>query len=621
MSKFFDDLNPDQLAAASCLSHCLTIAAPGSGKTKMLAAKASHLLSMGKTVTAVTFTRDSALELRARIISQAGADVQQRLLVGTFHSIDLLMAFPERAKSAMGADILKHSRSNVGQPWVLVKEGFRRGAVARAYDLARPDDVKFEDATAVIEGLKSGQVKPKSVEETLLVNAYTEILDRHGVIDFQDILLKTNEALRTKTLTPLKTDHLLLDEFQDTDLPQLTWAFYHSSAGSVVTAVGDDDQSIYGFRRALGYEGMMRFESELRATRIVLGLNYRSHHEVLAPALALIDINLNRTPKALVSNKGLGGSSYWEKFQNRKLEAAACALLTKEAVALGQSVGILTRSNKRLDEIDAACAAAGIDYTRSAGDSVLHTREMSVMMAALGCMTRSNAKDVDEFLAWCQIDEFDLATLQKSYPKGVFSAIKSRADIGKSSVKDITKKTVVRLGKLFDQWKVFISTGGAEMAVYGVIDILIGFTDDKQSQRMLNVVAPIVIPQYVREPVGQPEPNHQTIFERCLENVRKAIAGQGSKNENQTAAVSLMTAHGSKGLEFDVVWIAGAEAETFPDKNSGVQEERRLFFVAMTRARKNLWVSASGSTEISQFISESALHRVPNGTFVTSEKL
>lgn len=618
MADFFSDLNPSQREAAACANHCLTIAAPGSGKTKMLAAKASQVLTQGQTVTAVTFTRDSALELRDRIIKQAGPEVLPRLLVGTFHSIDLLMAFPGKAKSAMGSDILKYSQSSLKQGWVIVKEGMRRSAVARAFAASMPLDVELEDATSIIEGIKSGQVKPRSSEETQMVEIYTEILTRHGVIDFQDILLKTNEGLQAGAISPLRCDHLLLDEYQDTDLPQLNWALHHAKAGSIITAVGDDDQSIYGFRRALGYEGMLRFETELSSTRVVLGLNYRSHSEILTPSAKLIQKNLGRMPKLLVSSKGPGGSAAWERFSTRSFEAMACARTVKTATMAGQTVGVLARTNKRLDDIESACVSLEIPYSRTGGDSVLNTRECLVFMSAFGCMTRDNAKDSDELLAWCGVDEYDLATLNKTFGASIFSASRKRTEIGKASVSDNTKSTVVKLAKLFQEWKSFIKTGGTETVVEGLVAILKSHTEDKLSQKSLEVVSGILAvdkSSYVGQDLTM-EQQYQRFLSK-LDSIRDAMGGLKGAVKKEPALVNLMTAHASKGLEFDMVWIIGADNDTFPDKKSGIQEERRLFFVAMTRARKTLWVSASGKIPQSDFFHEADLPRTQSGTFET----
>ena len=614
-SNFLEDLNPDQKEAASCLSHCLTIAAPGSGKTKMLSAKAAFLLSGGSSVVAVTFTRDSALELRERIVKQAGTASLSRLLVGTFHSIDLLMAFPSKAKSAMGADILKHSRSSLKSPWAIVKEGTRRSAVMRAIETSGLPGLEMDTATALIEAIKSGHKKADNDQEEALVATYTGVLKRHGVIDFQDILLLTNEGMATGKITPLKTDYLLLDEFQDTDLPQFAWAMAHAKSGTSITAVGDDDQSIYGFRRALGFAGMQDFAEKLNATRVVLGLNYRSYSEVLTPSSRLISGNLDRMDKALVSNKGPGGHCYWEKFSERVLEAEACLLKAQEALKLGQSVGVLARTNKRLDDVEAQMIKAQVPYSRAGGESLLKTREMMVLVSTLGCLVRDDAKDVDELLAWCGVDEEDLASLHKAFGDGVFAAERNRASLGKAAVKDTTKSLVTKLVKRFTEWRSFIATDGAPFVLAQVVPMLQDYTTDKRSQKMLEVVAEVVI-RPGKKKINQQVNPKLDFFDR-LKQIRDAMSGRPSGDKEDFKPVSLMTAHSSKGLEFDMVWLVGAEVGSFPDKDSGLQEERRLFYVAMTRARKHLWVSASGKPDPSQFVFEAGLQRVPDGTFKT----
>jgi DNA helicase II / ATP-dependent DNA helicase PcrA len=616
LSQHLDGLNPEQLRAASCLTHCLAVAAPGSGKTKMLAAKAAFLLSGNATVTAVTFTRDSALELRERIVKQSGAASMGRLLIGTFHSIDLLMAFPAKARTTMGAEILRHSRSTLKKPWSIVNEGARRGAIARAIEAAGLGGLESDEATALIESIKSGHHSGPDESQRALVAAYTEVLDRHGVIDFQDILLKTNKGIATGTITPLKTDYLLIDEFQDTDLPQFTWAMEHAKAGSMVTVVGDDDQSIYGFRRALGYAGMDDFANRLSATKVVLGLNYRSHSEILSPSTALIRLNEDRMEKALVSNKGPGGHSFWERFSTAALEAKGCLSKVQESLKAGETVGVLARTNKRLNEIEVELIAAQIAYTRAGGDSILKTREMMVLIAALGCLVRDDPKDVDELLAWCAVGEEDLAALHKAFGQGVFAAERNRSAMGKVAVTDATKSLVTKLGRRIIEWRCFIETDGLPFVMKQLVPLLSEHAPDKRSLKLLQVVAEIVATPLAAtlKKTGQ----HRADFAAQLQSIRNAMAGRPTDQAQQLAGVSLMTVHSSKGLEFDMVWVLGAEEGAFPDKDSAVQEERRLFYVAMTRARQHLWISCSGKPNPSQFITEAGIARVPEHTFLTS---
>lgn len=598
-----NSLNPEQKEVALCMGHCLTIAAPGSGKTKTLAVKAAYLLSKGKTVSAVTFTRDAALELRDRIVLIAGKESMPRLLVGTFHSMDLLMAFPNKAKSAMGQEILSKGFSSLSRPWEIVKESTRISIVARALE-ASGVGLELDECSRVIESIKSGHAKPETESHDKLYKTYVELLKRHGVIDFQDILLETNKAIMNGQISPLQTDHLMIDEFQDTDEVQYNWAMLHADAGSILTAVGDDDQSIYGFRRALGYQGMVKLQDRLHATRIVLGLNYRSHSEVLVPSAKIIAVNQDRMEKDLVSFKGPGGSALWDRFNSRTQEAQVAHEWAQAALSSGATVGILARTNKRLDEVEAQCIRAQTPYTRAEGGSILNSREMAVYLSVLGLLTRDDMRDADEVLAWAKVPEEEIKGIHRSLGNSGFVMLDKIA-LAKLSLCADSKSVISSILRLRSDWRTILNTGGINFVLDGVNEFLSQFAgDDKRVVRGLETVREVF-----RKPLGRSSGLDE--IQAHIERVRKNQSGANGKEKEPGNAVSLLTAHGSKGLEYDHVWILGAEDGAFPDKSASVQEERRLFFVAMTRARKHLMVSASGTKPLSPFVDESGLLRRP----------
>lgn len=600
-----DSLNPDQKEVALCMGHCLAIAAPGSGKTKTLAVKAAYLLEKGHTVTAVTFTRDAALELRDRIIALAGREALPNLLVGTFHSIDLLMAFPAKARSGMGSNILKAGHSKLTRQWEIVKEATRRSIVDRAITQAGLV-IERDEGTRLIETIKSGYVKPENEEQAKLVKAYAELLRRHGVIDFQDILLETNKAMANGQISPLRTKHLMIDEFQDTDATQFQWAMQHAGAGCVLTAVGDDDQSIYGFRRALGYKGMSEFHDRLQATRIVLGMNYRSHKEVLDPSATLIRVNQDRMDKDLVAYKGTGGDAFWDRFGTRTDEASMCHEWLRAALDRGETVGVLARTNKRLDVIEAQCVKHGTPYVRAEGGSILQSREMAVFVAAIGLATRNNMLDADEVLAWMQLTEDDIAGIHRTLGnRGIMQL--DAAGLKQLPLAADARSKVSTLVNRFGPWRHVLETGGTKYFVEQIHDLLAAQVgDDNRVKRALETIREIFL-----KPVGKEGSGVAQMSSR-LERIRDMMEGRNQKEDaGDQNKVSLMTAHGSKGLEWDNVQIIGAEQGAFPDETASLQEERRLFFVAMTRARKHLRVSASGSKPLSQFVDEAGLLRVP----------
>ena len=600
-------LNPDQRSVALELGHCLAIAAPGSGKTKTLAVKAAYLLDKGHTVTAVTFTRDSALELRDRIASMVAPELQKNLLVGTFHSIDRLMAFPKMRRSGMGENIISKGHSSLTRQWVIVKDSQRRSFIDRAINECGLD-MEVEEASSTIEAQKSGYLQPETEAHVALQKTYQDLLARHGVIDFQDILLETNRGIERKQISTLQTDHLMIDEFQDTDSTQFKWIMLHAYAGVKLTAVGDDDQSIYGFRRALGYKGMMEFQDRLQATQIILGMNYRSHQEVLSPSSRVIDHNESRMEKDLISFKGEGGSAFWEKFDTRLVEAKAIERWAKKALDKGETVGILARTNARLNIVESEFKRTETPYVRGDGTSIIHTKEMNVLLAMLGMLVRKSRMDMDQVMGWCQISEEEISGIHKTVSDDDIFAF-DKATLAKLVLCEKSRDTYADIVKYRDYWAGQVMDGGNDMPLGGVVKFLQGFVGkNKRSQTMLEIVAGVFAKHFDLK-----NSDSQELADRikAIEDAQRGV-NENERKDGDAPVVSavLTTAHSSKGLEYDNVWILGAEKGAFPDEKASMQEERRLFFVAMTRARKNLVVSASGAKPISNFVEEAQLLRI-----------
>ncbi|MCW5284919.1 ATP-dependent helicase [Verminephrobacter eiseniae] len=609
-----DGLAPQQKAVALHDGHCLAIAAPGSGKTKTLAVKAALNLSRGRTVAAVTFTRDAALELRERIILIAGKQALPSLLVGTFHSIALSMAFPGKQRTPMGSNILRKGFSRLQRPWEIVREGSRRGFVARALKHAELE-MTIDEATAVVEGIKSGQKEPDSHRHAELARMYQEILRRHGVIDLQDIVLHTNRAIAEGVISPLPCDCLLIDEYQDTDLAQYEWSMLHRQA-STLTAVGDDDQSIYGFRRALGYKGMTDFARQLNAQAIVLGMNYRCHAEVLAPAARLIACNMQRMAKALLAHKGAGGVALWERYASRQREAQVCCERARKSLAAGRSMGVLARTNKRLDDMEVQCLKHRVPYTRSEGGSVLKSHEMAVFLAALSALLGMDARDGDVLLAWCGVGEDELKALHAAHGADLLQP-KSKAALAGVDLSPNARKAYAQVQRRFEEWGQLLAAGAVAYVLDKLLGLLIEHTDDKRSVAALEIVCEVF-----SKPVGGAGDDgvvDGTVQMRARVQRTKDMSAQPDKDKKPEGnPVVLLTAHGAKGLEWDEVWLLGAEEGRFPDEASSIQEERRLFYVAMTRARTTLIISAAGKAAISPFVHEAGVERIGEGADVVA---
>lgn len=701
-------LDEAQAEAAAVLDHCLVVACPGSGKTRTLAAKAAKILSRPDArVCAVTFTRDAAVEIRRRILEEAGRDAAGRLAAGTFHGLCWRQLGLAREPVA--------------------SEGERIAYAARAAADARAD-LDPEDALRLIEAGKAGQsVHFPGVDVERMVRAYQDILSRNGKLDFQDLIARAVDGMRRGAVRPVPADFLLVDEFQDTDESQLAWVMEHAAAGAKVTAVGDDDQchppqtriatnrgwmrieyldpgrvaiaafdtgamrpfatrdyrlvrmpfeghlleivvedaptvlctpdhrwwvrpsagggapflaaarnliaeaveipavdgwgraswrllrtvkrvayrgpvfglevlagglyvaeglvthnSIYGWRRALGHAGMERFADLLGARRVALGTNYRSRREIVEAAARLVERNRGRIRKPLRAARPWGGRIAVKAFKTPMEEAAAVA---EAAARSPKGFAVLARANHLLDPVEAALAARGVPYERLGGSSIFDREEAAVMADLLRLAAGTgNGAGVDHALAWAGMLEDDLRALHARFGAAVVAG----------SPKDYDGLPVTRAGvelwrelaRRLAGWRLVAGSGGADLVVEAVAQWMESRAPDKRSA---------VIVDYARMFFAA---RRGTLEERLRG------AGERRKREQDGGAVHLVTMHGAKGLEWDEVWIVGAEETITPDDQAPLEEERRLFYVAMTRAREALTVSHTDRHPPSRFLDE-----------------
>jgi len=590
-------LSPTQYEAATAQGNCLVVACPGAGKTGMLAARAVNLLLQGKSVTAVTFTRDGAIELRERILSKIPESARARLLTGTFHSLCMFMAFPSARKTPIGAEILRQQRSPFREKWAIAGDGERSTCAIAAADEAGLD-AKAEDVLRIIESIKSGE-SAKSQAEAQAAALYDRAMARQGKIDYQDIINNVVRALADGSMSTLRTNHLLVDEFQDTDEKQYAWILAHLKAGTFVTAVGDDDQSIYQFRRAMGYKAMVSFAQDGGSEMVKLEDNYRSHAEILAPAQRLIDQSRNRMPKVLKSYKGNGGSVQAYAFVTRDDEAQAIATAAKEHLEVGRSFAVLTRNNLRLDAVEAALAIKGVPYTRAEGVSLLKSPEAEAMMDAIDCLKGDDIEARNHVLLWAGIDGGSLEALNRLFGGAL---VEARPDDFKNQGASDEAVAVWRsYAKLSKQWARLEANGLGALALQGIGTWLRDRAKSVYSKKTMELCEAMLEPAE---------------GESLMASARKLRGAAKAPKQDMHASkgAKLMTAHGSKGLEFDAVWLAGAEDGVWPDKKSAIDEERRLFYVAMTRARWWLTISCeSNRVKPSPFIVDAGLN-LENGS-------
>jgi len=593
------ELNPEQRQVALHSGHTLAIACPGAGKTKTMATKAALLLDQGDTVCAVTFTRDAALELRERIMKSADPSGKARLLVGTFHSVCLLMATPHKHKGEFGREILASMKSPFASPPTLVKEGIRVSYIHRAI---RESGLKMQvrEATPIIEQVKEAGGKLATIDPEVqqMVDLYVQLMNDAGVIDFQDIILRTNAAMRDGSMSPLPVHHLLIDEYQDTDKAQYEWAAHHGKAGVALTVVGDDDQSIYAFRRALGYAGMEQFATQFGALQVLLGTNYRCRAEILAAAEQLVSRNTQRIEKRLFAAKGPGGTIIWESFKDNTTEYAAAAEEAMIARDEGASFAVIARTNDELTLLQAALTTRGVPYRKTDGRSIFDCPEVQASAALLRLLVKPTSNDLDVVLAWAGMDVDDTRKIRKLF--GVNIMIGSRDDFLNAGISEKGIEIWRTFAKRYAGWAAAKEQGFHATLCFGVHEWLSETLQKPCNHVILDAAREIYKP--VDCTVEQ-----QLATVRAREEKQKAADKKADKSEGEGPVALLTTAHGSKGLEFDRVWIVGLDTGAFPSEKSSLEEERRLMFVAMTRARAILYVSGTKSKKPSLFVTEAGL--------------
>ncbi|MFJ4291218.1 ATP-dependent helicase [Cupriavidus sp. NPDC089707] len=571
LEKVLAVLNPAQREVVDLRQHCLAVAVPGAGKTATIAAKTAVLLADPHvTVGAVTFSKDAAVELRERILALAGAATKRRLLAGTFHSL---------AYKQLG-------RRDGGSAPDIATDGDRTGLLIQVLsDLGL--DWKVEDAIAAVETIKTnfGQVQSGSVEE-VLYRGYQDSLERNGKIDFQDMLRLAVEGMQNGTIEPYPFRYLLVDEFQDTDPLQYQWIASHAQAGSIVTVVGDDDQSIYGFRSALGFRGMESFIRQFDAQSVVLGNNYRCHAEILGTADRIIRNNRDRIPKELVAHKGPGGKVQFQRFADEYAEAVAAMEHLTAAVRNGQSAAVLARTNRILDPVEAICRSHGVKYFRASGKSILNRPEAALMCNLLELVQKTKSTGVDALLSFVGIDTQELRLL---HSKGrANTEQRQRKELLELGLSEASADRYRELMKRLVEWRSLCDRQFYSLVLEGVYEWMMHQTDSDPARRATTTTFDVL------SRLNGP-------FSDRLEFLRR------NNNEPAQDALILTTMHSSKGLEWDRVWIIRAEETVVPDEKSTESEERRLFYVAVTRAREDLRLSMAKKNPTSRFVLEAGL--------------
>lgn len=569
------ELNPFQLRAVTTPGHLTVLACPGSGKTRVLSTRAAHLINSNELgrLCAVTFTRDAANELRNRIVDSCGQEHARRLAIGTFHSLALD----------------QERRVNHGKLPRLINDGERHAILKGCWKAFAPKRT-YEEILKEIDIAKTmmdGHVFEDEAIE-LVFKAYEEAMSADNMMDFSDILLRTVRGMRNGTIPPLPLRWLLVDESQDMDGIQMEWILAHARNGTEITLVGDDDQSLYSFRMALGYKGLVTVSQALNSVELTLPVNYRCAPNILEHAAKLIRHNQDRANKNIKAHKEADGEIVVARLSTRHDECKTIVKRLKEMEPMG-GWAVLARTNGLLDNVEMALNSKGICTKRSGGKSFWEHGVGAIVLGLLRSIAADAWAGACQCLTHCGLGSNWLSTFNAKRGTCIDKlnmALESAPD-------EHAKKKVLALREGMISWRYQAGMGRVNLALCGVID----FVRDNSRDSLKPMLDAVKRNLTERGATG-------TLAQR-LERLQRTQEKEVALDEN---TVHLITLHSSKGLEFDNVWIVGCEEGNLPHIDATEEEERRLMYVGMTRARSRLVVSSAMEEGMeSRFLAEAGL--------------
>ena len=604
----FKGLNAAQTEAVKITSGPLLIlAGPGSGKTKTLTHRIAHLIAncgiKPDEILAVTFTNKAAKEMRSRLARLLERENSWYFMpfMGTFHGICV--------------KILRESGTaiQIDEKFVIYDESDRLGLVKRSMrDLNISDrEVKPQLAVAVISSNKNKMIssaealdQARGQRQKLLAMIYEryEIMRQSAnALDFDDLLLEVVRLFRTKpkvrALWQERFLHILVDEYQDTNYAQYQIVKMLVNEQRNICVVGDDWQSIYSWRGA-DFTNILNFKRDWpEAKEVKLEQNYRSTNNILQAAQRLIEQNQQRTDKKIWTEAGDGKPIDVIETRDEVDEANRVAEIVKQVALDGHSladVAVLYRANAQSYQIEQAFVRYQIPHKVIGGVRFFDRKEIKDILAyikliyqpldsasllrAINTPARGiGSVTVDNFITWQQTTKYSL--------------VEALYHLEESPLKAVAKTRLERFAKIISQIEQLFKISLAPSEIIDKTIIISGYKD------YLNDGSAEGEDRLANLGVLVGEASLYGDIESFLEDTALMSSSDQVADDNQ---VSLMTMHAAKGLEFPVVIVVGMEEGTFPharayEDPSELEEERRLCYVAMTRAKEELYLTYAGS--------------------------
>lgn len=629
VSEIFEGLNEEQRSAVSQIDGpVLIVAGAGSGKTRVLTCRVANILSQGyrpSGILALTFTKKAASEMKERISLMVGENKARQVVMGTFHAVFVrflreyceILGYPRDFTIYDTSDSQSAVKTCIRE-LKLDDKVYRPKAVLSRISSAKNNLVSVSGYRANIKAqmTDSHAKMPRIVD---IYAAYQDKLLKSGVMDFDDILvnmhrLLSSDASARKALSE-RFSHIMVDEYQDTNKVQYEILKLLVGASRNICVVGDDSQSIYAFRGAR-VQNILSFRKDYPDCRIFrLERNYRSTRTIVDAANTLIEKNTQRIPKVCRSEGEMGEpiavrSAFSEQNEAVMVVSGILDRMRREH-ATYSDFAILYRTNAQSRPLEEALRARNLPYMIYSGNSFFERAEVKDLMAYFKLVV--NPEDDESFKRVVNkpargIGDTTLAALYNAAHSHGISLFKAAwaQDLELFGLKQaaiaklrqfcslIDTLAAMRQSTDADQLARLISDRSGIYALYKADNSVEGQSKAANVEELVNSVV-----AYVEEQKEEEEQGIVTLGD-YLENVSLLSNVDVADEEDASNRISLMTVHSAKGLEFPYVFIVGLEENLFPSGgmvsgSQDIEEERRLMYVAVTRAKKALALSYATS--------------------------
>jgi DNA helicase-2/ATP-dependent DNA helicase PcrA len=609
---YFDGLNTPQAEAVRSLDGpVLVLAGAGTGKTRVLTTRLAHLISTGTArpwnVLAVTFTNKAAREMRERVAAVIGP-VAEQVWLGTFH--------------ALGAKILRRHAELVGlrPDFTILDADDQQRLLKQILQASNIDDKKWPARAmmGVIQRWKDRGLTPDKIGRDeagdlaggRLVEIYRQYQERLKIlnaVDFGDLLLLVVDIFQSHpdVLSRYHDQftHILVDEYQDTNVVQYLWLRLLAQRNRNICCVGDDDQSIYGWRGA-EVGNILKFEKDFPGARIVrLEQNYRSTSRILAAASGLIAHNEGRLGKTLWTEGSDGEKlevrGLWDGESEARYVGEEIEALQRKGAKLSE-IAVLVRAGFQTREFEERFLTIGLPYRVVGGARFYERMEIRDALAYLRVI---NQRDDD--LAFERIVNKPKRGIGDSTMQAVHHLARNEGTslyraaariVETDELKPAAKRKLAEVIENFERWRSLVEVEDHSDLARIVLDES-GYTEMWQKDKSPEAPGRL---ENLKELCGAMEE-----FENLagfLEHISLVMENAESADQEQ---VSIMTLHAAKGLEFNDVFLPGWEDGMFPNQRAldengaaGLEEERRLAYVGLTRARKRVHISFAANRRV-----------------------